>query len=103
MRIAHFDTDLLMFSTQHFEVRRERLGNQLLASVVVVGGVALEPVERLAGTGNRLAGRRRKVPDLRAGPLRRAALVLLLKMQEAAVLQNKRTVERLAAAFFRNS
>ena len=62
MRIAYFDTVLLIFSTQHFEVRRKRLCDELLAAVVIVRGIALEPVERLARTRNRLAGCRRKIP-----------------------------------------
>ena len=59
------------------EIRREGLGDELFASVVIVGGVALEPVERLARTRNRLAGRCRKIPDLRTCPFSRAALVRL--------------------------
>ena len=77
------------------EIHRERLGDELFAAVVVMRGVALEPVERLARTRNRLAGCRRKIPNLRTGPFSRAVLVLLLEMQEAAIFQDERTVERL--------
>ncbi len=35
MCIALYDKKLLTFSTQHFEVRRKRLGDELLAAVVV--------------------------------------------------------------------
>ena len=77
------------------EIHRERLGDELLAAVVVMGGVALEPVERLARTRNRLAGCRRKIPNLRTCSFSRAVLVLLLEMQEAAIFQDERTVERL--------
>ena len=48
MLIAFFDKTLLTFSIQRFKVRRESLGDQLFAAVVVVRGIALEPVKWLA-------------------------------------------------------
>ena len=63
-----FAVTLLVFDG--LEIRRKRLGNQLLAAVVVVDFVALEPVERFARTGNGIARRSRQIPYLSPRSLR---------------------------------